>query len=284
MWLEIKNRNMKQPIKSAVERIVHSLMFFGFDPSDLITSLRYSSRYLNQSREFKKYLRQSREFQKMGGRITRRFPILSDYEAEAGSVRGHYFHQDLLVASFVHAKNPKRHIDVGSRVDGFVAHVAAFRPIEILDIRPLTNSGHMNISFLRADLMSDRQVFPTADSVSCLHTIEHLGLGRYGDPIDPDGYKKGFKNLLKMVEPNGTLYISFPIGDENEVHFNSQRVFHPLDIFKWSDDKSIELKRFDCVDNKGELYQNVDPRRHCINMSGGCGIYSFTKLSNSQDS
>ena len=65
---------------------------------------------------------------------------------------------------------------------------------------------------------------------------------------------------------------------QNEVHFNAHRVFHPLDIFSWSADKSIELKRFDYVDDKGDIHKNVDLFKHDINVSYGCGIYSFTKL------
>jgi len=258
---------MKHTISRALRSTARALKDLGFNPL-AVTSLRYSP----------KYFRQSREFKSLGGRITHLYPILSDYEAQAGSASGHYFHQDLLVASFIHDTNPTRHIDVGSRVDGFVAHVAAFRPIEVLDIRPLTDIGHRNISFVQADLMNGSTAFPTADSISCLHAIEHFGLGRYGDPIDPNGYKKGFENLLRMVQPNGTLYISFPIGKQNEVHFNAHRVFHPLDIFSWSADKSIELKRFDYVDDKGDIHKNVDLFKHDINVSYGCGIYSFTKL------
>ncbi len=258
---------MNKAIKSLLRPIVRPLMSLGLKPFAL-ASLRY----------YPKYQRQSREFKQKGGEITHRYPILTDYIDQAGSASGHYFHQDLLVASFIHTNNPERHVDVGSRVDGFVAHVAAFRPIEILDIRPLAHTGHNNIRFLQADLMSDKEDFPAADSVSCLHAIEHFGLGRYNDPINPEGYKRGFKNLLKMVQPNGYLYISFPIGKRNEVHFNAHRVFHPLDIFKWTEDSSIELKRFDYVDDKGVLHQSVDLFRQPIDVSWGCGIYTFQKL------
>ena len=132
----------------------------------------------------------------------------------------------LLVASFIHEKNPIRHIDIGSRVDGYVAHVAAFRKIEVLDIRPLNHIGHENIQFLQADLMdSDVVVTEQTDSLSCLHAIEHFGLGRYGDQIDPLGYLRGFKNMLSMVKVGGIFYISFPISKRNEVHFNAHRFF-----------------------------------------------------------
>ena len=229
-------------------------------------------------RHLPKYKKDRREWLRRGGQITYTHPILTDYSDKAGSASGHYFHQDLLVASFIAKTNPNRHIDIGSRIDGFVAHVASFRPIEVIDVRPLPSTGHENIIFFQADLMNQSAVFPVADSVSCLHAIEHFGLGRYTDPIDPDGYNKGFSNILKIVDTNGMLYISFPIGQSNEVHFNAHRVFHPFDIFKWLDCDRLKLERFDYVDDVGQLHQNVDINEGNIDVKYGCGIYSFRKL------
>jgi hypothetical protein len=248
-----------------------TLLSFGFDPRKLL-SLRYVPKYISQ------YLK----FTRLGGSVTHRYPILSDYNSQAGSARGHYFHQDLLVASLIHESNPKRHVDIGSRVDGFVAHVASFRKIEVMDIRKLNNSSHQNISFLQADLMARDSVQQNAaDSISCLHTIEHLGLGRYGDPLDPNGHMRGFNNLLRMLAIDGTLYISFPIGTENATHFNAHRVFHPKDILSWpTNGHKIRLVRFDYVDDDGKLHQQIDLKNEIINVQYGCGIYTFRKINN----
>ena len=116
------------------------------------------------------------------------------------------------------------------------------------------------------------------DSVSCLHAIEHFGLGRYKDKIDPDGYKKAFLNIINIIKLNGMFYISFPIGEKNEVHFNAHRVFHPLDIFKWKGCESLDLIRFDYVDDMGNLHQNQKNNMKNINVKYGCGIYSFKRI------
>ena len=84
--------------------------------------------------------------------------ILFDYSDNAGNYKGHYFHQDLLVANFIYEQNPKRHIDIGSRVDGFVAHVASFRKIEVIDVRSLTKSKHKNIQFRQMDFMKPQDL------------------------------------------------------------------------------------------------------------------------------
>jgi hypothetical protein len=241
----------------------------------------FRRRSLRPLRHVPKYISQYRTFQKLGGAIAYNYPILRDYDAQAGSASGHYFHQDLLVASFVHKSNPARHIDIGSSIDGFVAHVASFRKIEVMDVRQLQSTGHENIVFLQADLMDRNNARQNiTDSISCLHAIEHFGLGRYGDPIDPDGHRKGFNNLLRMLKSNGTLYISFPIGKTNAVHFNAHRVFHPKDIFTWPDsDNKLDLIRFDYVDDAGSLHQNVNLELGNIDVTYGCGIYSFKKIS-----
>lgn len=228
-------------------------------------------------KHYRTYRDQAREFERLGGRITHRFPILTDYTQEAGDAASGYFHQDLLVASYVFERRPQRHIDVGSRVDDFVTHVAAFREIEVFDVRPLSSTGHPNIKFIQADLMSPREDLRTADSVSCLHAIEHFGLGRYGDPIDPEGHKKGLANLLKMVSAGGTLYISIPIGRQNEVHFNAHRVFSPTDILTWCPGMPADLVRFDYIDSARGVVRDCRPTDIQMTSAYGLGVYTFTK-------
>ena len=234
-------------------------------------------------RHFVWYLTEAIKFRKLGGRITHIFPVLGEAGQQAGTARGHYFHQDLLVANFVFKNIPTRHVDIGSRIDGFVAHVATFRKIEVLDIRPLEIDAHDNIAFIEADLMKiDSRLEAMSDSVSCLHVIEHFGLGRYGDKLDPDGHKKAIGNIISLLKPGGTLYISFPIAAKNKLHFNAHRVFHPRDIFNWNEAvKELELLRFDYVDDVGDLHKDVDLKSFEYDQNYGCGIYTFKKLSNS---
>jgi SAM-dependent methyltransferase len=142
----------------------------------------------------------------------RELPILTEWDESSGSL-GAYFHQDGLVARWVFEECPLRHVDVGSRIDGFIGHLAVFREVEVLDIRPQQQAVR-NVVFHQLDLMEplpDAWV-ECADSLSCLHTIEHFGLGRYGDSIDPKGHLKGLEQLKRMVKPGGRLYLSTPIG------------------------------------------------------------------------
>lgn len=257
-------------MKSFVYRILLSvgrqIFALGFDPRAILTV-----------RHYPKYLKQKREWKAKGGKITHKYMILSDYSDSAGKASGHYFHQDLLVASFIAKQSPKRHVDIGSRVDGFVAHVASFRKIEVVDIRPLPQSKHENITYVQADLMNPSTLGQT-DSLSCLHAIEHFGLGRYTDPIDVDGHLKGIENLVRLVESGGRLYISFPIGQADEVHFNAHRVFHPKSILSVSAIQThMNLARFDYVDDAGNVHMDVSVDDAVGKTQFGCGIYTFVK-------
>ena len=226
------------------------------------------------------FLRDFQKFTRLGGNVQKVEPILFEKAATAGAASGHYFHQDLLIAKLIHDHSPQTHIDIGSRIDGFVAHVAAFRKIEVLDIRPMESVGHPNIQFRTADLMKlDPKLIESSDSISCLHAIEHFGLGRYGDEIDPKGHISGFQNLVAMLKPSGRLYISFPIATQSSVVFNKHRIFSPYDIFSWpTPDCTLKLLRFDYVDDAGNLHQHVNLNQEVIEAQYACGIYTFEKL------
>jgi hypothetical protein len=207
--------------------------------------------------------------------------MLTDRYAQSGTASGHYFHQDLLVARRIHSANPRRHIDVGSRIDGFVAHVASFREIEIIDIRPAGKSVS-NMKFIQMDLMNvlEPRFAAICDSLSCLHALEHFGLGRYGDKLDPDGYRTGFGNLVRMLEPGGVLYFSVPVGRQR-IEFNAHRIFglaHLLDMFR---EHGLELRLFSYVNDHGDLIEHVPLNAETVadvnGLSQGCGIFELKK-------
>lgn len=227
-----------------------------------------------------KFKKDIKNFIELGGKIDEMYPVLSDWKSTAGNTNNHYFHQDLLVAKYIFSRNPKRHIDIGSRIDGFVAHLSSFREVEILDIRPLELNPIYGIKFLQADLMNDSSnISIKSDSVSCLHALEHFGLGRYGDPLCPDGHILGFRKIWGMVEPGGTLYISFPISSVPRVCFNAHRIFAPNDIFQWFESgDQYELISFDYVGDDGNVYLSSQPELEFNNLRYGCGIYRLKKM------
>lgn len=258
----------------SINSLKKNLRLFGIDLVVLKNSLRGIGFYIRDLSAIKKQKGTDTNFE-----LGKKNPILGERFTESGKMSGHYFHQDLLVAQKIFKNNPIKHIDIGSRTDGFVAHVAVFRKIEIIDIRPQTSKTE-NIIFRRADLMQlPIDMVNAYDSVSSLHAIEHFGLGRYGDPIDYFGYLKAIENITKILQTGGKFYFSVPIGPQR-IEFNAHRVFsvsYLMNLF----DKQFILDNFSYVDDKGDLFENVvlihsEIQRNygCIY---GCGIFELTK-------
>jgi hypothetical protein len=241
--------------------LFHLLRIFGFEPKRTLASLRVLGRYWRERRLFRA---------EMGADFAwgMELPILDEREAASGNL-GAYFHQDLEVAKWIHQAAPRRHVDVGSRIDGLIGHLAVFREVEVLDIRPQPERVP-NVSFRQLDLMAPlpEEWTGATDSLSCLHTIEHFGLGRYGDPIDATGHLKGLAQLQRMVAAGGRLYLSTPIGPQR-VEFNANRVFAAATLLGWFGE-GWTIERFAYVDDAGQLHRDVDWRSPAAADHFGC--------------
>ena len=213
-------------------------------------------RIMRAIRDWPRYASDRSAFRSMAGADAipwgRELPILGERDEASGSL-GAYFHQDLAVARWIHEANPIRHVDVGSRLDGFIGSLAVFREVEVIDIRPQTEAVR-NVKFHQLDLMSPlpQEWIECTDSLSCLHTIEHFGLGRYGDPLDPEGHLKGLEQLKSMVAPGGTLYLSTQIGCER-IEFNAHRVFAPSTMLSWFS-SNWTIKRCTVIDDACSVF------------------------------
>ena len=161
------NSAYQKTLRSMLARIEWLLITqFGFDPRRTIRSIYSLPRYLRDLIRFRANYHGRMEL----------VPCLHDWYEEGGSPRGEYFWQDLLVARSIFAAKPAKHVDVGSRVDGFVGHVASFREIEVFDIRPMA-TRIPGVAFKQADFMHAEDLFAGGtycDSLSCLHALEHF--------------------------------------------------------------------------------------------------------------
>ena len=263
-------------MKVILIKIYRFLVMFGIDPIKTINSIKGVPYYFRNLILLKKQQQQQliQKFQ-----FSAPYPCLSDRFDSAGTVKGHYFHQDLLVAQRIYKNNPSLHIDIGSRIDGFVAHVASFRNIEIIDVRSMPYNIP-NVTFSQADLMEelDVKLEGCCDSLSCLHALEHFGLGRYGDPVIYNGYLLGLDNLYKILKKGGKFYFSVPIGPQR-IEFDAHRVFsinYLLELFE----EKYQIDHFSYVDDDGILHSNVTTTdvNNNFGCKYGCGIFEMTKL------
>lgn len=118
------------------------------------------------------------------------------------------------------------------------------------------------------------------DSLSCLHALEHFGLGRYGDCIDFEGHLTGLRSITRVLKDCGTLYLSCPIGKEQRIEFNAHRVFSIAHIIQITQPDFI-LKHFYYVDDNGDFHSDIaldDARMlNSFECVYGCGIFEFEK-------
>jgi SAM-dependent methyltransferase len=200
-------------------------------------------------------------------------PALGERYAQAGTATGHYFWQDIWAAQRLFKKNIKRHVDVGSKVDSFIGHIIPFCKVTYIDIRPF-EADIENLEFRQGSILDIPFEDNTISSLSCLHVIEHIGLGRYGDTVDPEGHIKAANELMRVLMPGGELLIGTPIGCER-LCFDAHRVFDPGTIFDLF--KPLEMTEFSLIDDEGNKIiegASFDQARRC---AYGCGLFVFRK-------
>jgi SAM-dependent methyltransferase len=201
------------------------------------------------------------------------YPAYYDRFENAGNASGYYFYQDLWGASKVFKSGIKKHYDIGSRVDGFIAHCLAFTKVVMMDVRPLKNEVK-NLEFIKCDCMNMSNIeSDSISSLSTLHAVEHFGLGRYGDPVDPEGYLKAVSEIKRIVSRGGNLYFSVPVGVER-LEFNGHRVFNPHHVVEMF--SGFDLKEFSAVDDRDIFIEKADLNEF-VNSKFSCGLFHFIK-------
>ncbi len=254
----------------SLKKLNAALCCVKFDLRAIILSIVELPRYFKDRIRFNSLQGQS-------GWALRNYPVLLDRNAGA-ALLGEYFWQDLFVAKEIIKKNPKLHIDIGSRIDGFIAHLACVRSVKVFDIRPLSAKIE-NVEFIQWDITNpNAELRGLADCVSCLHTLEHIGLGRYGDKLDPDGWKKGLESLVDLVAPGGGLWLSVPIGIQR-VEFNAHRVFDPATIIHAASELEMTLAGFFYLSDAGirESLSLDDDVESLARKNYSLGIFLFIK-------
>ncbi|MBL7107346.1 MAG: DUF268 domain-containing protein [Phycisphaerae bacterium] len=221
------------------------------------------------------YLKDLFTYRKMEGaefiKLSDTYPCLFDKTSTTG-VDSHYFYQDLWAFKKILQHNPIRHIDVGSNVV-FVGFLTGITHVSFVDIRPLKVSNVSNLESIKGSILEMPFEDNSVDSLSCLHVAEHIGLGRYGDPLDPLGTKKAAAELSRCLAKGGNLFFSLPVG-KPRLCFNAHRIHSPRQILDYFGGlKLIELSGSD--DNKNFI-ENIDIEI-LENSRYACGMLWFTK-------
>ena len=221
------------------------------------------------------------------------FPIIFDVVQTAAYLPSglDYLMQDLETAKMIHRSGVKHVYDIGSRFDGFVTHLLSMDiRVTMLDIRPLPYSLE-GFDFIKTDVMQGMNELEdnSLETVSSLNAFEHFGLGRYGDPVDYDGWKKAIDAVKKKLAVGGRFYLAVPIAKKNLLYFNAHRYFHPATIIS-ATVPDLTLESFSCTHGDRGIYRKYisgyDPSENLNQVSdiaekfingGNVGLFVFRK-------
>ncbi len=226
-----------------------------------------SVRYVDFFRDLRAY---SNMFNAETITVKNMYPCLHD-KTSSTLFGSHYFYQDIWAFKHVLNSKTKHHVDVGSRLI-YVGMLSAIAKATFIDIRPL-NANLKNLKSEYGSILEMPYPDNSIASLSCLHVAEHIGLGRYGDPLDPEGTVKATKELTRVLAPRGDLYFSLPVG-KPRLCFNAHRIHSPEQILEYFGD--LKLLEFSGVDDKGNFLENIDPSE-LANQDYACGMFWFRK-------
>ena len=222
-----------------------------------------------------RYFRHWRQYRAMVRRAPRplwrdAYPCLADWSPST-PFDPHYFYQGAWLARHLAEVAPKLHVDVGSSVM-MLSVMSGYVPTIFVDYRPL-RARLANLTCMAGDAQQLPFATNSLASLSSLHVLEHIGLGRYGDALDPLGSAKAAGEFVRVLAPGGRLYVSVPSGRER-VCFNAHRVFHPATLERLF--HGLTLHAFALVDDQGNFRPDASAA-DAESFDYGCGMYVFVK-------
>ncbi len=227
---------------------------------------------------FFRLLSERRRYLALGGKasLLDLYPCLSDRTATTG-FDAQYVYQAAWAGQRISQSTVSSHVDIGSDIR-FVAMLTALTPVVFVDIRPV------QLDLPRFECRPGSLLeLPFDDlcvaSLSCLHVIEHVGLGRYGDPLDPAGADKAAREIVRVLAPGGNALVSVPVG-RPRIQFNGQRVFSIDEVIRLF--AGLSLVELSLVDGTGRLVIDVPADSPPLgeDVSGNdfaLGLFRFTR-------
>ena len=217
---------------------------------------------------FKKHNKTSTRFKLLW---KNRYPCLFDNTGTVGFDR-HYIYHPAWAARILKKTNPKIHYDISSTI-AFSSVVSAFIPVKYYEYRP-PELLLPNLTAESADLTDLPFKDNSIESISCMHTVEHVGLGRYGDKIDPDGDLKSINELKRVLTHGGNLLIVVPVG-KPKLMFNAHRIYSYEQVTSYF--KDLKLKEFSLISESTEGIIFNATKEQADQEIYGCGCFWFKK-------
>jgi SAM-dependent methyltransferase len=240
---------------------------------DWFAQRKASTRFREEFEAFKRLSNASEIARQFNLRWEDRHPCPEDRTATTSFDR-HYVYHTAWGARIVAQTHPAEHVDIASSLF-FAGIVSAFVPVRFYDYRP-ADLKLDNLASGAADLLSLPFPDGSIGSLSCMHVVEHIGLGRYGDRLDPDGDRKGMQELKRVLAPGGFLLFVVPVG-RPRICFNAHRIYSLCQVREAFGD--LELKQSALVpDDPASEGLIVDPPATVVDsQTYGCGCFWFRK-------
>jgi len=198
------------------------------------------------------------------------YPCLNDKTTTTPFDR-HYTYHPAWAARILAKTRPVYHTDISS-ILSFSTVVSAFIPVKFYDYRPAEISLE-NFESKSADLKCLHFETGSIPSLSCMHTVEHIGLGRYGDELDPLGDIKAINEIKRVVTSDGDILFVVPLGN-SMIQFNGQRLYTKEQILEYFSD--CRLIEFALIPDHGELIINASSEL-IKKQKYPCGCFWFKK-------
>lgn len=201
-------------------------------------------------------------------------PCLFDNTSETEFDRHYIYHTAWALRKLLELK-PKEHYDFSSSLY-FIGMASAVCKIKFHDYRP----AHIqldNVITAACDLTKLEYEKESIQSVSCMHVVEHVGLGRYGDPLNPKGDLSAISELKRVVKVGGSILFVVPLGGRAFIRFNANRVYtYQMVRGMFPEFDVIDFLYISDHGSSKHLLSNPDPSL-LTNEVEGCGCFHFVK-------
>ena len=143
-----------------------------------------------------------------------------------------------LIFSYL-PSTPVKILDVGCRYSLLSLQLASIGHTVIAADVGNYHRKHRNLTFVKSDIRVIKLKPNSFDVAISLSTIEHIGLGVYGDPQYMDGDRAAARSIRNLLKKGGKFLITIPFGKPRDTSwyrvYDMDRVKHLLEGFEIKD-------------------------------------------------